>query len=173
MKKYLAVMAMTALASGAFAQLGPDVRTTTLKGVGGVPSGTVTLMNGPHGVLVRIEAFGLTPGWHAVHFHEKADCSDAAFKTAGAHVHEVTPAVHGLLNHDANDKGDLPNIYAGADGKAIAEVYSDLVMLRGGENKPALLDSDGSALVIHAKADDYMSQPIGGAGDRVACAAIK
>jgi Cu-Zn family superoxide dismutase len=78
-----------------------------------------------------------------------------------------------LLNPDANDSGDLPNIYANADGSATVELYSTLVSLNGGGDRPALLDSDGSALVIHAQPDDYKSQPIGGAGDRVACAEIR
>ena len=76
-------------------------------------------------------------------------------------------AVHGLLNPAANDQGDLPNIAAGADGKVMAEAFTSLVTL------PALLDADGSAVVIHAGPDDYKAQPIGGAGARVACAVLK
>ena len=146
-----------------------DSRTAPLKGA----TGAVTVTAAPKGVLVRVEAGGLTPGWHAVHFHEKGDCSDAAFKAAGAHVHGAAPLAHGLLNAQATDSGDLPNLYAAADGTAKAEFFTTLVTLNPDGATPALLDADGAALVIHANADDYRSQPIGGAGDRVACAVIR
>ena len=58
-------------------------------------------------------------------------------------------------------------------GSATAEIYSTLVSFKGGSAMPSLLDADGSAVVIHANADDHTSQPIGGAGDRVACAVIR
>ncbi|MBV9551107.1 MAG: superoxide dismutase family protein [Alphaproteobacteria bacterium] len=138
-----------------------------LMGPANAMRGNVTVTAAPKGVLVKIDATGLTPGWHAVHFHEKGDCTPDAFTNAGAHVHTMTPAVHGLLNPAGNDLGDLPNIYAAADGTAHAELFSQLVMM------PQLMDADGSAVVIHAAPDDYTSQPIGGAGARVACAVIK
>jgi Cu-Zn family superoxide dismutase len=77
---------------------------------------------------------------------------------------------HGLLNSDGPDSGDLPNIYAAADGSVNAELSSESVILTG---EDGLLDGDGSALVIHANEDDHASQPIGNAGPRIACAAIK
>ena len=143
-----------------------------LKGANGA-TGTITLTPGPKGVLVRIDAKGLPAGWHGVHFHEKGDCSDAKFTTAGAHVHAATPAIHGLLNPAASHAGDLPNIFVGADGSAMVELYSTLVTASGDGAHPALLDADGAAVVIHASPDDYTSQPIGGAGDRIACAVLK
>ena len=151
----------------------PPSKVAPLTGSGGGTIGRVTLTDAPQGVLLRVEASGLTPGWHAVHFHEKADCSDAAFKSAGGHVHMASPSSHGLLNPAANDLGDLPNVYAGADGSAHAEIFSSLVALRPGTPRANLLDADGSAVVLHAAPDDYVSQPIGGAGARVACASIK
>jgi Cu-Zn family superoxide dismutase len=137
--------------------------TASFKGIGG----SVTLAPAPKGVLVHIEATGLTPGWHAVHFHEKGDCSDAAFKMAGGHVHGAAPLVHGLLNPASTDSGDLPNLYAAPDGSAKAEFFTAAVTMA------TLQDADGAAIVIHAKPDDYSSQPIGGAGDRVGCAVIR
>ena len=112
-------------------------------------------------------AKGLSPGWHGLHLHEKADCSKSDFTSAGGHVHKGAAGIHGLLNPKANDLGDLPNLHAASDGAAEAEVFSTLVTLK------ALRDADGSAVVVHANPDDYMAQPIGGAGPRVACAAIK
>jgi len=80
--------------------------------------------------------------------------------------------VHGLLNPDANESGDLPNLYVGADGKGATEVFTTYVSLDGQGGRAALQDDDGSAIVIHASPDDHMAQPIGGAGARVACAVI-
>ena len=143
-----------------------------LKGPDGASHGSVTVTAAPKGVVLRIEAKALKPGWHGLHFHEKGACSDAKFTSAGGHVHAANPVVHGLLNPQANDAGDLPNIHVGKDGTATAELYSTLVSLSG-SSAPALMDADGSAVVIHASPDDYKSQPIGGAGDRVACAVIR
>lgn len=167
------VFAGTLLLAGAAIAQAPAGKTVTLQNAHHQSIGTVVLTDAPKGVLLRVEASGLAPGWHGIHFHEKGDCSDAAFKMAGGHVHTMTPAVHGLLNPQANDDGDLPNVHADAQGKVAAELFSPLVSLSGAGGRPALLDADGSALVIHAKPDDYTTQPIGGAGDRVACAVIK
>lgn len=135
--------------------------------------GPPTVREGPGGVLLHIEATGLTPGWHGLHFHEKGDCSKSDFTSAGAHVHtQSSGLVHGLLNPDTNDSGDLPNLFVAADGTAKAEIFSPFVSLSGANGKPSLLDADGAALVIHANPDDHQAQPIGGAGARVACGAF-
>jgi Cu-Zn family superoxide dismutase len=147
--------------------------TAALKGGDGKSLGVATLTEAPHGVLLRLEAKGLTPGWHGLHFHEKGDCGTPDFKSAGAHVHSTSAVVHGLLNPDGNDNGDLPNLFAGADGSATVELFSPLVSLDGAGGRPALLDADGSSIVVHASPDDYKTQPIGGAGARVACGVVK
>jgi len=161
-----AALAALLFASSASAQA-PATATADLKNGAGQTVGAVTLTAAPKGVLMKVEAKGLTPGWHGLHFHEKADCSKSDFTSAGAHVHGQEAAVHGLLNPKANDLGDLPNVHAGADGAVNAEVFSSLVTLA------ALKDADGSAVVIHAGPDDHMAQPIGGAGARVACAEVR
>lgn len=147
--------------------------TATLKAGDGKDLGTATLTQAPHGVLLRLELKGLTPGWHGLHFHEKGDCGTPDFKSAGAHVHSTASVVHGLLNPAGNDNGDLPNLFADDDGSATAEIYSPLVSLDGAGGRPALLDADGSAIVIHASPDDHQTQPIGGAGARIACGVVK
>ncbi|HWW26942.1 MAG TPA: superoxide dismutase family protein [Caulobacter sp.] len=147
--------------------------TAELTGADGKAIGTATLTEAPHGVLLRIEAKGLTPGWHGLHFHEKGDCGAPDFKSAGAHVHTTSTVVHGLLNPAGNDNGDLPNLFVAADGSATTELFSPLVSLNGAGGRPALLDADGSSIVIHASPDDYKTQPIGGAGARVACGVVK
>jgi len=164
------VVLWAGLASG---QAAPKAHTSNLKGAHGEVIGLVTLTAAPNGVILRVEAKGLAPGWHGMHLHEKADCSTPGFKTAGGHIHAKTPVVHGMLNADFNDAGDLPNLYVNADGSATVELYSPLVTLNGSDARPTLLDADGSALIIQANPDDYKSQPIGGAGERVACAPIQ
>lgn len=149
-----------------------EMRTSSLKAANGQVIGEVTVTAAPNGVILRVHANGLSPGWHGMHFHEKADCSDPAFKGSGGHIQAKTPAVHGMLNADFNHAGDLPNLYVDSDGSATVELYSSLVTLNRIDARPALLDADGSALVIHANPDDYKTQPVGGAGDRVACAPI-
>ena len=166
MRRLAIALAATLTASAASAQAPASV-TAELKNSTGQTVGSVVLTEASKGVLMRIEAKGLSAGWHGLHLHEKGDCSKSDFTSAGPHVHGAGAAVHGLLNPAANEPGDLPNIHAGADGAAAAEVFSTAVTLK------ALRDADGSAVVVHLNADDHMAQPIGGAGARVACAVIK
>ena len=172
-KSFLSLAATIALTGGSAALAADGVAHGDLVGTGGAARGAISVTAAPNGVILRIEAKGLPPGWHGVHFHEKGDCSDPKFTSAGGHVHAVTPVVHGLLNPQANDDGDLPNLFVGPDGTATVELYSTLVLLSAGSARPALLDANGAALVIHANPDDYKTQPIGGAGDRIACAVIR
>jgi len=169
----LAAVAAFGLIGAASAQSTATSKTSDLLASGGAKIGTVTVTSAPKGILLRVQASGLTPGWHGMHFHEKGDCSDAAFKNSGGHVHGGGTLVHGLLNPAASDSGDLPNLYVQPNGTATVELYTTLTTANGGGGIPALFDADGSALVIHASPDDYTSQPIGGAGARVACAVIK
>ncbi|MFZ5619002.1 MAG: superoxide dismutase family protein [Pseudomonadota bacterium] len=142
--------------------------------------GHVVLADAIGGVLLRVDVKGLAPGWHGIHLHMIADCSDGAggFKASGAHV-DPENHEHGLVNPAGSERGDLPNIYAGADSRATAEFFRAGLNLYPSEQGAAtngpfpLMDDDGFAVIIHANADDHSTQPIGGAGDRVACAAIK
>lgn len=157
------ILAATLAASAANAHpLSADLRNAT-----GETIGKVTLTDAPKGVLIRLEAKGLTPGWHGLHLHEKADCSKADFTSAGGHTHGGGDRVHGLLNPKANETGDLANLYVDSHGVGATELFSSLTTLA------ALRDADGSAVVIHANADDHLAQPIGGAGPRVACAEVR
>lgn len=146
----------------------------------GAEVGRVVLRSAPTGVVMRIDIEGLAPGWHGVHFHAVGDCSDGegGFKKAGAH-YDPDNHDHGLLKADGAERGDLPNIHAGADGRATAEIFRSGVSLGPSEENAAsigpypLIDDDGFAVVVHANADDQETQPIGGAGERVACAAVR
>ncbi|HVK43264.1 MAG TPA: superoxide dismutase family protein [Phenylobacterium sp.] len=172
MKYAFAVLAATLFAGSATAADAPANQQIELKNSAGAAIGTATLMDAPHGVLVRLQVKGLTPGWHGLHFHEKGDCSKSDFTSAGGHVHGKPTMVHGLLNPDANEAGDLPNLYVAADGTGNAEVFSTFVSLAAAAGREQLTDADGSAIVIHASPDDHKTQPIGGAGARMACGVI-
>ena len=143
--------------------------TGDLMGNEGDTIGSVNMIEGPNGILmeVSINEGGLTPGWHAVHIHQTGDCSDTGEYTAsGGHVGKIE-GDHGLLNPTGPEPGDLPNLYAFEDGSVNFEAFTDLVALSD------VMDDDGGAIIIHEGRDDHMSQPIGGAGGRVACAVVQ
>lgn len=150
----------------------PPMAHVTFKAGDGSDRGMAMLSEGPSGVLVRLQLKGLAPGWHGIHFHAKGDCSDSAagFMASGAHIHAMEKP-HGLLNPNGPDMGDLPDVYATADGSVNAEIFPALVSMKGAGGRPGL--ADGSAIVVHANADDGLTQPIGGAGARIACAVVK
>jgi len=101
-----------------------DFGEATLVGASGARVGRAVLTQGPTGLLIRVEADGLTPGWHGVHIHATGRC-DAPFTSAGAHVNHSDPkAPHGLLNAGGPDDGDLPNIFADASGQVRAELFT-------------------------------------------------
>ncbi|MDB5648094.1 superoxide dismutase family protein [Methylobacterium sp.] len=137
----------------------------------GEPIGKIVIRDGASSLVMRvtIQPGGLPPGWHGIHFHAVGDCSDTEkFEKSKAHVNH-DQSKHGLLNAEGPDEGDLPNVFANADGSVNAEVSSETPLTGEG----ALKDGDGSALIIHANEDDHSTQPIGGAGARIACAVIK
>ena len=139
----------------------------------GADIGKATLTQGPTGLLIKVEAAGLTPGWHGIHIHATGQCA-APFTSAGAHINHTDPKTpHGLLNAQGPDDGDLPNLYAAADGSAHGEFFTAKARISQDGPGQWLWDADGSAIIIHANPDDHSTQPIGGAGDRVACAVLK
>ena len=146
-----------------------DFGEATLMNTSGATVGRAILTQGATGLLIRIEADGLTPGWHGAHIHATGQCA-APFTSAGAHINHGDPkAPHGLLNAGGPDDGDLPNVFADAQGRVRAEVFTTRARIARDGPGQWLWDADGSALVIHANMDDQTSQPIGGAGDRVIC----
>lgn len=148
-----------------------DMLDLTLITNDGSEIGQAQITQGSTGVLIRIEATGLTPGWHGAHLHKVGDCSSSDFTSSGGHINP-TGASHGLLNPNGPDAADLPNLFVHEDGSLNAEVFTPTVALSEEGGLPILIDEDGSALVIHANGDDGTTQPIGGAGARVACGVI-
>ena len=145
-----------------------DFGQATLTSPSGERIGSARFRQGPTGLLIRVEARGLTPGWHGIHLHSVGDCSDSAFQSAGGHVNHAG-APHGLLNPAGPDAGDLPNVHADAQGRVDAEIFPTAARIAATGPGEMLWDDDGAAIVIHAGEDDHQSQPIGGAGGRVAC----
>jgi Cu-Zn family superoxide dismutase len=133
--------------------------------------GTAALSQTPTGVLVQIDLRGLPAGERAFHIHKTGKCETAKkFESAGPHF-TAEGKEHGFHAAAGPHMGDMPNQTVDQDGRLKADVLVPGVTLKRGEEN-SLLDDDGAALVIHAKADDYRSQPAGAAGDRIACAVI-
>ncbi len=133
--------------------------------------GQATLTETPSGVLISIDVSGLPPGEHAFHLHQKGTCeAKDGFKSAGDHYAPQSKQ-HGFKAQGGPHAGDMPNQFVQDDGMLRAEVLNANVTLREGDT--TVFDKDGTAIVIHASADDYRSQPSGNAGDRIACAVIE
>ncbi len=113
------------------------------------------------GTYLRIAVQGLPPGDHGLHLHAVGRCEGPRFDSAGPHWNPAGRQ-HGHLNPAGSHLGDLPNITVSANGRGALNFLA-----RGG-----LVDADGTALVIHAKPDDYRTDPSGSSGDRIACAVI-
>jgi Cu-Zn family superoxide dismutase len=141
--------------------------TAEMKSTDGEILGTVTLTETPHGVLLFADFKRIPPGSHGFHIHEKGACSPD-FKAAGGHFNPAGKG-HGINHPKGSHGGDMLNIYAAADGSVKAEVLNVKVTLSSGDN--SVFDSDGSAIVIHAKPDTYGAKA--GAGARIACGVIK
>lgn len=140
-----------------------------LIGLNGEEIGTVSFRDTTNGVLIALEATGLPASQTlAFHIHEGDSCDTAdAFDSAGGHFAPGSNA-HGYLAEGGPHAGDMPNQFTDAEGNLKAEVFNPAVTVAEGEASIA-----GRTVMIHAGADDYMSQPSGDAGDRLACGVIE
>ncbi|MEN0060421.1 MAG: superoxide dismutase family protein [Bdellovibrio sp.] len=130
---------------------------------------SLNLTQEKNGVQMALLVNKLPPGSYAVHIHENGLCDGPDFKSAGDHFNPENKK-HGKVTGGSH-AGDLPNIEVKEDGTGEIHQRSNRVTLEEGAH--SLLRSNGTSLVIHAKADDYKTQPSGGAGDRIACGVIK
>ena len=145
-----------------------NVATAEVRNADGQVVGSATFTEVGGGVRLVLEMRGMPPGARAVHVHEVGKCEPPDFASAGRHLNPAGKR-HGLLNPDGPHAGDLPNISIGPDGTGRLETMNDRLALRSGA---ALLDDDGSSLVVHAAPDDFMTDPDGGSGARIACGVI-
>ena len=122
------------------------------------------------GVKIALSVSRLQPGVHAFHIHENGKCALPDFKSAGGHFNP-THKQHGLKNPQGHHAGDLSNLEVKANGKGKIKVTVNEVTLKEGEN--SLFHPGGTAIVIHATADDNKTDPAGNAGNRIACGVIQ
>lgn len=139
-----------------------------LIGLDGQEMGTASLMAAGDGVLIQLEATGLPASQYvSFHMHEGDTCDPAdAFESAGGHYNPEGKD-HGYHAEGGPHAGDMPNQFVAADGMLKADIYNHMLSIDGDDGV------SGRTLVIHSGQDDYMSQPSGDAGDRIACGVVE
>lgn len=132
--------------------------------------GTVKILEEADGLGLKLALEGLPPGEHGFHIHEKGECKQPDFISAGNHFNPDDNK-HGLLHPEGSHAGDLPNIIVDDEGKVDIELTApNLTMKKGKKN--SILQKDGTALIITETKDDGMTQPAGDSGMRIACGEI-
>jgi Cu-Zn family superoxide dismutase len=165
----LLLAGVTALAALA-APAAPPSATAELKSADGTDVGTVALTQTRSGVDLKLTFKALPPGEHAFHVHAVGKC-EPPFTSAGPHFNP-TQKKHGLKAAEGHHAGDMSNITVGADGTLTLTILNKDITLEKGQPNSVFQDA-GTAIVVHANKDDYVTDPAGNAGDRIACGVIK
>ena len=140
-----------------------------ITGADGASLGSVALAEDAAGLTMNVTASGMPAGVHGIHLHEKGLCEGPKFASAGAHWNPGMKK-HGRDNPAGAHFGDLANLDVAANGTASVSIPLQGAMMASGAMM--LADADGTALVVHAKPDDYKTDPSGDSGDRIACAVV-
>ena len=167
---FILVGAICALPMAVYAKA-PKKLDVELKTATGADAGKIELRQTKAGVEFHIELKGLEAGEHAIHVHQKPLCEAPAFTSAGGHFNP-SGKKHGMLNPEGHHNGDMPmNLKVGADGTAKATFVSPDISLDP-DAMVSIVANGGTSIVVHAKADDMISDPAGNAGVRVACGVV-
>ncbi len=143
--------------------------TAVVRSAAGRELGTVLIADDVSGWSFTGTLRGLPPGTHGIHLHAVGQCDAPTFETAGAHWNPTTRQ-HGTKNSAGPHQGDLPNITVAADSTVVLSLRVSSGTLRGAS---AMMDADGASLVVHAAADDELTDPSGNTGARIACGVIQ
>jgi superoxide dismutase, Cu-Zn family len=160
----LLLLLITSAGAGPQHQARADLKDSAGKNVG-----SAVIRERGDGVLIAVNVKGLPEGLHAVHIHALGKCEGPAFTSAGGHFNPLGKK-HGLKNPDGPHAGDLPDLYVNKDGIGRYEAFMESVTLGAGQT--SIFDADGSAVIVHATADDNVTDPTGNSGDRIACGII-
>jgi Cu-Zn family superoxide dismutase len=161
-----AIMALSACTTYGSARV--ERATVSIRDATGRDLGTLSLTPTTGGLLLSGTVRGLPPGTHGIHLHTTGQC-EPPFASAGGHWNPASRQ-HGTQNPAGPHLGDMPNIVAGPDGSATVNVMTPGGTLRGAD---AVLDADGTAVVIHERVDDYRTDPSGNSGNRIACGVVR
>jgi superoxide dismutase, Cu-Zn family len=155
-----------------FSQAAPKSAHADIVDGQGKTIGSAKIAPSAGGVKISVKVSQLSPGEHGIHIHTVGKCEGPAFTSAGGHFNP-TSAHHGINNAQAPHPhlGDLPNLVVDKNGNGKASFVAAGVTL--GDGADSLFHDGGTSLVIHAKADDLMSDPSGNSGDRIACDVIE
>ena len=135
----------------------------------GQPAGTAQFAVVGNTATVAVALLGIAPGTHGIHLHTTGACSAPDFTSAGGHLNPLGRN-HGSASPGGKHEGDLPNIVVGSGGRGT--LTADL-MGTPDQVRAWLFDGDRTAIVVHADPDDYVTDPSGNSGTRIACGVVK